>query len=189
MVTDKINELIGKAIDNSNLEKKDFLALNNKTISIILKNTSTILYIVSQEEKFKLVEEIDNEPDLVLEGSPIAFINYINNLDTASSIKISGDASLAESFSNITQKIDINWEQIISEYTNDDIAFYSSKIFEFIKSKKEEITESFYRNAKEYFRDETDVVTSKKEINKYIEDVDNLKNKIEVMEVKLRNKK
>ena len=134
MVTDKINELIGKAIDNSNLEKKDFLALNNKTISIILKNTSTILYIVSQEEKFKLVEEIDNEPDLVLEGSPIAFINYINNVDTASSIKISGDASLAESFSNITQKIDINWEQIISEYTNDDIAFYSSKIFEFIKS-------------------------------------------------------
>ena len=87
MVTDKINELIEKAIDNSNLEKNDFLALNNKTISIILKNTSTILYIVSQEEKFKLVEEIDNEPDLVLEGSPIAFINYINNLDTASSIK------------------------------------------------------------------------------------------------------
>ena len=189
MVTDKINELIEKAIDNSNLEKNDFLALNNKTISIILKNTSTILYIVSQEEKFELVEEIDNEPDLVLEGSPIAFINYINNVDTVSPIKISGDASLAESFSNITQKIDINWEQIISEYTNDDIAFYSSKIFEFIKSKKEEITESFYRNAKEYFRDETDVITSKKEINKYIEDVDNLKNKIEVMEVKLRNKK
>ena len=61
--------------------------------------------------------------------------------------------------------------------------------YNIIKSKKEEITESFYRNAKEYFRDETDVVTSKKEINKYIEDVDNLKNKIEVMEVKLRNKK
>ena len=61
MVTDKINELIGKAIENSNLEKKDFLALNNKTISIILKNTATILYIVSQEEKFNNFEELTTQ--------------------------------------------------------------------------------------------------------------------------------
>ena len=72
MVTEKINKLIYTAIENSNLEKNDFSTLNNKIISIVLSNTSTILYIVSLEGRFKLLEDIEKEPDLVLEGSPIA---------------------------------------------------------------------------------------------------------------------
>ena len=148
MVTEKINKLIYTAIENSNLEKNDFSTLNNKIISIVLSNTSTILYIVSLEGRFKLLEDIEKEPDLVLEGSPIAFINYFNNIGSGSTIKISGDASLAESFSNIMQKIQIDWGQIIAEYTNDETAFYSQKILKFFQSKKSEIKESFYRNSK-----------------------------------------
>ena len=189
MVTERINNLIAKAIINSNLGKDDFSALNNKIISIILKNTSTTINILSSKENFKLIENIDKEPDLILEGSPIAFINYFNNIDTADAIKISGDASLAEKFSNITQKININWEQIISEYTNDDVAFYSTKILKYIKTKKNEIEESFYRNSKEYFRDETNIIPSKDEIRDYIQEVDNLSNKIEVIEAKLKKTK
>lgn len=189
MVTERINNLIAKAIINSNLGKDDFSALNNKIISIILKNTSTTINILSSKENFKLIENIDKEPDLILEGSPIAFINYFNDIDTANAIKISGDASLAEKFSNITQKININWEQIISEYTNDDVAFYSTKILKYIKTKKNEIEESFYRNSKEYFRDETNIIPSKDEIRDYIQEVDNLSNKIEVIEAKLKKTK
>ena len=66
MVTEKINKLIYTAIENSNLEKNDFSTLNNKIISIVLSNTSTILYIVSLEGRFKLMEDIEKEPDLVL---------------------------------------------------------------------------------------------------------------------------
>ena len=187
MVIERINNLIAKAIINSNLENDDFSALNNKIISIILKNTSTTINILSSKENFKLIENIDKEPDLILEGSPIAFINYFNNIDTANAIKISGDASLAEKFSNITQKININWEQIISEYTNE--AFYSTKILKYIKTKKNEIEESFYRNSKEYFRDETNIIPSKDEIRDYIQEVDNLSNKIEVIEAKLKKTK
>ena len=189
MVTEKINKLIYKAIENSNLEKKDFSTLSNKIISIVLSNTSTTLYIISLEGRFELLEEIEEEADLVLEGSPIAFINYFNNIGSGSSIKVSGDASLAESFSYIMQKIQINWEQIIADYTNDDTAFYSQKILEFFQSKKSEIKESFYRNSKEYFRDEIDIIPTKDQINNYIQNVDNLKNKIEVLEASLKKTK
>ena len=59
MVTEKINKLIYKAIENSNLEKKDFSTLSNKIISIVLSNTSTTLYIISLEGRFELLEEIE----------------------------------------------------------------------------------------------------------------------------------
>jgi len=189
MIIEKINKFISLAIENSNLEKQDFSSLDGKTIIIILSNTSTVIYIKIIDENIILQESTEEEVDLSLEGSPIAFINYFNNLDTDSSIKISGAASLAENFSNLAAKINIDWEQIISDYTNDDIAYYSVKISESLKEKSNEVKESFIRNLKEYFRDETDIIPSKESISSYISDVDTLRNKIEMIDAKLKRVK
>ena len=45
MISKKINKFIQIAIENSNLEKKEFSQLNDKNIFINLQNTQTILYI------------------------------------------------------------------------------------------------------------------------------------------------
>ena len=80
MIIEKINKFISIAIENSNLEKQDFSSLNGKKITIILSNTSTIINIKINDENIMLQESNDVEPDLSLEGSPIAFINYFNNV-------------------------------------------------------------------------------------------------------------
>jgi len=189
MIIEKINKFISIAIENSNLEKQDFSSLNGKKITIILSNTSTIINIKINDENIMLQESNDVEPDLSLEGSPIAFINYFNNIDTDNSIKISGAASLAEKFSNVAEKINIDWEQIIANYTTDDIAYYTAKISESLKKNSGGVKESFIRNLKEYIRDETDIIPSKESINSYVKDVDNLRNKIEMLDVKLKRVK
>ena len=189
MIIEKINKFISLAIENSNLEKQDFQSLAGKNIVIILSNTSTVINIKILDEDIILKESNEEEVDLTLEGSPIAFINYFNNLDTDSSIKISGVASLAENFSNLVEKINIDWEQIIADYTNDDIAYYSIKISESLKEKSNEVKESFVRNLKEYIRDETDIIPSKESISSYISDVDKLRNKIEMIDAKLKRVK
>ena len=177
------------AMENSNLEKQDFSSLDGKNIVIILSNTSTVINIKISDETIILQENHEEEIDLSLEGSPIAFINYFNKIDTDSSIKISGAASLAENFSNLASKINIDWEQIIADYTNDDIAYYSVKISESLKQKSNEVKESITRNLKEYIRDETDIIPSKESINSYIRDVDTLRNKIEMIDAKLKRVK
>ena len=189
MIIEKINKFISLAIENSNLDKQDFQSLSGKNIVIILSNTSTVINIKILDEDIILKESNEEEVDLTLEGSPIAFINYFNNLDTDSSIKISGVASLAENFSNLVEKINIDWEQIIADYTNDDIAYYSIKISESLKEKSNEVKESFVRNLKEYIRDETDIIPSKESISSYISDVDKLRNKIEMIDAKLKRVK
>ena len=189
MISKKINKFIQIAIENSNLEKKEFSQLNGKNIFINLQNTQTILYIKVVNSTIELHKIIESDPDLVLEGSPIAFLNYIKNINTNHTIKISGNASLADSFSNLLSKIEINWEQIIAEYINDDAAFYSSKFFSLLKNKANEVEDSLFRNLKEYIDDETDIIPSKDSINKYVKDVDLLRNKIEVMDVKLNKLK
>ena len=189
MITKKINKFIQVAIDNSNLEEKEFYQLNGKNIFINLRNTSTILYIKAVSNTIELHEIIESDPDLVLEGSPIAFLNYIKNINADHTIKISGNASLADSFSNLLSKMEIDWQQIIAEYINDDTAFYSSKIFNLLKNKTNEVENSLFRNIKEYIDDETDIIPSKDLINKYVKDVDLLRNKIEVMDAKLNKLK
>ena len=58
-----------------------------------------------------------------------------------------------------------------------------------MKKKSGDVKESFIRNLKEYIRDETDIIPSKESINSYIRDVDNLRNKIEMLDVKLKRVK
>ena len=186
MVINKINFLLSKAIENSNLEKKDFKPLDGKLILIDLQNTSTQIHLMVENGSIYITEEVTSEPNLVLEGSPIGFFNYINNLGDDHNIKITGKASLAENFSNLTEKINIDWEGMISEYTNDDVAFYSSKIFEFVSNRKNEIKKSVERNLKEYIKDETDIIPSKQSVNNYVQDVDNVRKKLDLLEAKFQ---
>ena len=51
---------------------------------------------------------------------------------------------------------------------NDDVAFYSSKIFEYVKTRREEVRSSIERNIKEYLKDETDIIPTKEEITNYV---------------------
>ena len=58
-----------------------------------------------------------------------------------------------------------------------------------MKEKSNEVKESFVRNLKEYIRDETDIIPSKESISSYISDVDKLRNKIEMIDAKLKRVK
>ena len=60
---------------------------------------------------------------------------------------------------------------------NDDVAFYSSKIFEYVKTRREEVRSSIERNIKEYLKDETDIIPTKEEITNYVSDVDKVRQK------------
>jgi ubiquinone biosynthesis protein UbiJ len=186
MILEKINKLISDILEVSNINEEDFRYLNGKNINIVLKNTSTVLYININDERIVLNEVSSSEPDLILEGSPIAFINFANDSSKDENIKIYGQASLAESFSKIISKANINWEQLVSEYTNDEIAFYSKKIFVFLNEKKNDIKNSFIRNTKEYIRDETDILPSKESIQEHIKNVDDLRNRVDFLDAKIK---
>ena len=182
---EKLNKLISIAIENSNLEDKDFSKLNGKVILIDLKNTNTDIYFLVENNCISIIENADVEPNLILEGTPIGFINYTNNFGNEHNIKISGDASLAESFSKLAEKTNIDWESIIAEYINDDVAFYSSKIFEYVKTRRKEVGSSIERNIKEYLKDETDIIPTKEEITNYVSDVDKVRQKLDLLTAKL----
>jgi len=186
MIIEKLNKFISTALESSDFDTKELKLLDKKNIAVVLSNTSTVIYIQINQETIKLSEKIEDEPHLVLEGSPISFINYFNNVSGEHNIKISGQAALAEHFSKIFTKINIDWEQIISEYTNDEFAFYSNKFIYEMKNKKNEIEESILRNTREYIRDETNILPSKEQIDNYINDVDNLRNQIDFLEAKLK---
>jgi ubiquinone biosynthesis protein UbiJ len=68
---------------------------------------------------------------------------------------------------------------------NDDVAFYSSKIFEYVKTRREEVGSSIERNIKEYLKDETDIIPTKEEITNYVSDVDKVRQKLDLLTAKL----
>ena len=182
MVLENLTSLVNSSLKYSNIKDDILIKNNNKVICIKLKNTKTTIFIVIRDGTLIFQDSHIEEPDLLIEGSPINLLSYIKNYDKSTDIKIHGDILLAEDITLLSKNINIDWELLLSEHSSDAIAHYSFGFANMFKKNIKYFKDSFHRNVKEYFNEESNIVPNKYEIEKYIKDSDKLRNKIELLD-------
>ncbi len=182
MVLENLTSLVNSSLKYSNIKDDILIKNNNKVICIKLKNTKTTIFIVIRDGTLIFQDSHIEEPDLLIEGSPINLLSYIKNYDKSTDIKIHGDILLAEDITLLSKNINIDWELLLSEHSSDAIAHYSFGFANMFKNNIKYFKDSFHRNVKEYFNEESNIVPNKYEIEKYIKDSDKLRNKIELLD-------
>jgi len=182
MVLENLTSLVNSSLKYSNIKGDILIKNNNKVICIKLKNTKTTIFIVIRDGTLIFQDSHIEEPDLLIEGSPVNLLSYIKNYDKSTDIKIHGDILLAEDITLLSKNINIDWELLLSEHSSDAIAHYSFGFANMFKNNIKYFKDSFHRNVKEYFNEESNIVPNKYEIEKYIKDSDKLRNKIELLD-------
>tara|TARA_B100000287_G_scaffold228089_1_gene215066 strand:- start:2410 stop:2994 length:585 start_codon:yes stop_codon:yes gene_type:complete len=182
MVLENLTSLVNSSLKYSNIKDDILIKNNNKVICIKLKNTKTTIFIVIRDGTLIFQDSHIEEPDLLIEGSPVNLLSYIKNYDKSTDIKIHGDILLAEDITLLSKNINIDWELLLSEHSSDAIAHYSFGFANMFKNNIKYFKDSFHRNVKEYFNEESNIVPNKYEIEKYIKDSDKLRNKIELLD-------
>ncbi len=182
MVLENLTSLVNSSLKYSNIKDDILIKNNNKVICIKLKNTKTTIFIVIRDGALIFQDSHIEEPDLLIEGSPINLLSYIKNYDKSTDIKIHGDILLAEDITLLSKNINIDWELLLAEHSSDAIAHYSFGFTNMFKNNIKYFKDSFHRNVKEYFNEESNIVPNKYEIEKYIKDSDKLRNKIELLD-------
>ncbi|MEC7885884.1 MAG: SCP2 sterol-binding domain-containing protein [Pseudomonadota bacterium] len=125
MVLENLTSLVNSSLKYSNIKDDILIKNNNKVICIKLKNTKTTIFIVIRDGTLIFQDSHIEEPDLLIEGSPINLLSYIKNYDKSTDIKIHGDILLAEDITLLSKNINIDWELLLSEHSSDAIAHYS----------------------------------------------------------------
>ena len=101
-------------------------------------------------------------------------------------LKIEGDVELANQLRAIFMRVDIDWEEVASKYVGDSLAYQLGVFARRAKNYQLRSVENLRLDVSEYLQEESRITPTKVEIEKFLNDVDELDADIERLEARTR---
>ena len=167
---------------------KNFLEdINGKKIKININDIEQYVFLKIEEDKIILVEDLDYT-DVEISSSLVnfAFFVFSKGSDTYSSkINISGDIETANKFNEILAKSS-KLRELASNYIGGENFARLESIFSNISSKFSELVGNKQKNIRDYLIHDLRILPSKSEIEKFLDEVDEVKSKTEKLMKKIK---
>jgi len=135
----------------------------------------------------------EREPDLRLRGSPMAFGRYLMAPDrvgtTESGIKIEGDIGLAQRFVGLLRELDIDWEEWLSRYVGDVLAYHAGRMVGDLRSWARGSAGQFRQDVTELLQEESRLLAPRERVQRFMDDIDTLRSDTERLEQRVKRLK
>ena len=161
--------------------------INNKKIKINIVDLQQDVCIKIDENRIVLLEKLD-DVDVEISSSFINFLFFIlsKGSDTYSSkINISGDIETANKFNEILSKSS-EVRELISNYIGGENFVKVESVFSNVTSKISDLVGDKQKDIKDYLIHDLEVLPSKKEIEKFLDEVDEVKSRTEKLIKKIK---
>lgn len=161
--------------------------INNKKIKINIVDIQQDICIKIDEKRIVLVEKLD-DVDVEISSSFINFLFFIlsKGSDTYSSkINISGDIETANKFNEILSKSS-ELRELISNYIGGENFAKIESVFSNVTSTISDLVGDKQKDIKDYLIHDLEVLPSKKEIEKFLDEVDEVKSRTEKLMKKIK---
>jgi len=173
--------------DNDTLEK--FAALQGKTLAFEFTDLDLSLFLFPHTEGVQVQYIFDGQPDTTLQGTTLAFINMSLGDSTDSffsgEVRIKGDIELGQRFKRIFDQLDLDWEEWISKYTGDLIAFKAGSFIRTLNSLGKQTLKTIQLDAREYLQDEGENSPHQAEIEDFTHKISELRNHTARLEARI----
>lgn len=173
--------------DATTLEK--FSALQGKVIAFELADLDLTLYLFPHTEGLQVQYLYEGQADTTLQGNTLAFINMSLGDATDSffsgEVRIKGDLELGQKFNRVLKGLDLDWEEWLSNYTGDLVAFKAGSLVREFTSWGKGALKILELDAREYLQDEGDLTPRTTELNEFAEDISQLRNNTARLEARI----
>ncbi|MDH3608536.1 MAG: SCP2 sterol-binding domain-containing protein [Gammaproteobacteria bacterium] len=102
------------------------------------------------------------------------------------SLKIEGDVEFANQLRSIFIQVDIDWEEIASKYVGDAVAYQIGLIVNKFKNYKKRSIENFRLDVSEYLQEESRILPTKVELDRFMSGVDSLDANVQRLEARIQ---
>jgi ubiquinone biosynthesis protein UbiJ len=165
-------------------------SLHGKVIAIELAGTGTTLFFIPhQNGSLQLLSQFEDDADCTISGTPLNLLrNTLNNSTDATfngDIQIQGSSSLAQEFTQILKRVDVDWEERLSQLTGDIIAHQVGNTVRSGNSWAKRNISSTGLNLQEYLQEEIRLLPGELELENYYRDVDTLRDDIERLSARI----
>lgn len=151
-----------------------------KVIAINILPFDETLFFCPTTDKIQLLEDYGSEVDATISGT-LSALGLMGLSSTpmrsifSGEVKIEGDTQVAHKFQQLFDKLDIDLEEKLSQFTGDIIAHKIGHIFRTGQNWTEETIETFKLNSKEFLQEETRDLPAGPEADIFYHQVDKLR--------------
>tara|TARA_R110002096_G_scaffold160703_4_gene326955 strand:- start:464 stop:1054 length:591 start_codon:yes stop_codon:yes gene_type:complete len=164
--------------------------IKGKLIRIYLRELDRTLFLRVQQRY--LQEEPDNtiEADVEISVSLKVLPALLagaeqDKLIKEGNIEIKGDTHIASVFQNTLREIEIDWEELVSKYTGDEIAYQIGRGAKAVHALGRNMRENFRQDLRDFLQDNVQASATQDEVDQFIQDVDILRAKADRLEARL----
>ena len=173
--------------DSDTLEK--LAALQGKTFAFEFTDLDLTLYLFPHTEGVQLQYLYDGQPDTTLQGSTLAFINMSLGDSSESffsgEVRIKGDIKLGQRFKRILEQLDLDWEEWLSGYTGDLVAYKAGKLMRDLTSWGKDTLKTIQLDMSEYIQDEGQLNPQPEEIEDFTHKISQLRDHTARLEARI----
>jgi len=176
--------------DTDTLEK--FVALQGKTFAFELgdhADPDLTLYLFPHTEGVQVQYLYEGQADTTLQGTPLAFINMSFGDSSESffsgEVRIKGDIELGQRFKRILDQLDLDWEEWLSHYTGDLIAFKAGSFIRNLNTWGKDTLKTIQLDVREYLQDEGELNPHATEIEDFANNISELRDHTARLEARI----
>jgi len=169
-----------------------FEDMEGKVIEINFKGLNESLFLFPGMDGIMVMSDFDAEADTTLSGTPIALVRLSLSENAApvlfsGEVTISGDTRLGHQFKKILSQLDIDWEEQLSRYTGDMVAHQLGNMARDFSKLVSRSKDSMFMDAGEYLQEESHLIPARAEIDKFISQVDSLRDATDRLQARIKN--
>jgi ubiquinone biosynthesis protein UbiJ len=188
-IFDRLSALLNRNVAQS--ERASALAqqLEGRALALVLEGTPITLFFRVADGRIAIDTRDAGESDATLSGSPISLLSLVGpgaeDRLRGSSIRIAGDAEVAQRFRDVLQHARPDFEEELSRVVGDVAAHQVANIARTFFDWGRKAADSFSTNVAEYLQEEGRDVPSRVEVEEFLEAVDQLRETTDRLDARL----
>lgn len=163
-------------------------SLQGKVVCFEVEGLALPIWFIFNEQSVEIAEDFGDIADAVITGGPFSLLALASGRRSIfdGGVTITGDTDTAQKFSRCLNEIDIDWEEHLSRLTGDAAAHQIGRFSRGFRQWFSERTEAVQDNTADYLRDESNNLPHSWELDEFVEQVDDLRDRVDLLESKLR---
>ena len=179
-----IESVLNTAVRLDEMEGQSFLSLEDKVIAVTLSPIKQPLYFLFTKSMIAVQSSLVGEADASIQTHLLDFVRLPLN-HALPNTTLSGDTQLAQYFIDALCSLDIDWEEQLSRYTGDLIAFKVGHGIRSLFNTQQGVKDTVSQTLKEFLQFEIEAVPTQSQVKRFCQGVDDITTQTNVLEARI----
>jgi ubiquinone biosynthesis protein UbiJ len=179
-----LETLLNQALRLDEHQAQAFEPLHDRVIQLNLLDLRQTLFILFTEYGVQVQTHLQGEADAAIDTQIDALLQ-LKSTGTLKKAVVQGDTALAEAFIRALASLEIDWEEHLSHYTGDLIAFKIGHGLRTLLDTKEAIKHQAGDTLKEYLLFEINALPTRSQVTRFSQQVGQTQSAVDALEARL----